>query len=705
MALAKKAKIKILFLLVSFCVISGGIILISGYYSASKPVSFIPDISLHKLDSLPQGKNKIILKNPWFVLIADEYGKLAVTTNDEEVIMSGLTYYSSCDGSVDNIELNEISVLLVNDSTILMTGKTSSNVSVTEVFTIHKKIPSLDVRIRTRYNSDIIVKREALIARFVIPPTEIYLKNRKIVTQPFDPEYWLGDQGVRFGKDSRSCLIYHTPYISSLQLDTRKSLLFINLEYYLDHPHINIPFQEDEGGKWTDQSIAFYRNGMERENQFSMYFGNLPKITPRLMLVPEGYLAGYIFTEHADGGNMKTQRAAYFGDENITRVDEAKGGFVGHKIPVTKSVFYIDTINNVPGSSIINNSDSIQYLDFLDQLYSTGLYEICLHTPEDYNSNRESLSKSLKFMNDRFDSKTWIDHGMYKGKMNRESFCCDGLFPSTNYYAADLWKQFDTRFFWNPAVEEIGKSNISPSKRIKEGKFYKAYVEFWKHYISPEELSKMNFFEAFKELIWRYSNKGELNSLLTSKSNSYPTPLIWQHPTRTDNFYSWKTDYEKDYGKLNFKKKEKFLKMEFRQLDTLIYHQGIFLNHGYFVRNRPEHNIFIESDGQIQINPYFDKVLERMADLRDNGRLYITTVRNLLDYLIMLENVTFEYLPDGRINIYNKNDKPIKGLSVIVNARNARLNGKISKIRRLGLDSVIWFDLPEKSKICLRVEI
>ena len=704
-ALAKKAKIRIFFLLVSICVITGGIILISGYFSASKPVSFLPEISLQKLDSLPQGTNKIILKNPWFVLIADEYGKLAVTTNDEEVIMSGLTYYSYCDGSVDNIGLKEISVLPVNDSTLSITGKASPNVSVTEIFTLHKKIPSLDVRVRTRYNSDIVVKREALIARFDIPPIEVYLKNRIIGTQPLDPEYWLGDQGVRFGKDSRSCLIYNTPHISSLQLDSKRSLLFINLEYYLDHPHINIPFQSDEGGKWTDQSAAFYSEGMERENQFSVYFGNLPKITPRLMLVPDGYMAGYIFTEHADGGNMKTQRAAYFGDENITKVDEAKGGFVGHKIPVTKSVFYIDTINNIPGSSIINYSDSIQFLDFLDQLYSTGLYEIFLHTPEDYNSNRELLSTSIKFMKDRFDSKTWIDHGMYKGKINREAFCCDGLNPSTDYYAADLWEQFDTRFFWNPAVEEIEKSSVSPSQRIKEGKFYKAYVDFWKHYISPEELQKMNFLEALKKLIWRYSNKGELNSLLTYKSNAYPTPLIWRHPTRTDNFYSWKTDYEKDYGKLNYKKKEKFLGKEFRQLDSLIYHQGVFFNHGYFVRNRPGHNIFRESDGEILVNPYFDKILERMAALRDSGNLYITTVRNILDYLVMLENVTFEYLPDGRINIYNKNDKPIKGLSVILNARNARLNGKQPNIKHLGNNSVIWFDLPEKSKICLQVEI
>ncbi len=203
-----------------------------------------------------------------------------------------------------------------------------------------------------------------------------------------------------------------------------------------------------------------------------------------------GYTSGYVFTEHADGGNLKTHRAAYLGDENISNIDDATGGFAGHKIPVTKSVFYLDSARNHSGSSIRDDPDKPHFLDFLNQLYSTGLYDICLHTPEDYSSTRESLEESIKYMKEKFDASTWIDHGMYSGNMNQESFVCDGLNPNSEYYAADLWENYGTRYFWNPASEIIENSLISPSKSTKEGRFYKAYVDFLKHYVSPKDLKE-----------------------------------------------------------------------------------------------------------------------------------------------------------------------------------------------------------------------
>jgi len=700
----RKSRVKLficLVLVLAVCVIS---FFVSGYYSASKPVSYLPSVDTGNLSSIPSGTNKIELKTSWFTFTADESGNLAVKTPEGEIIMSALDYFSSYEGINDTWGLKNISVQLSNDSTIYIRGSGPSDVSINESFTIHKKVPKIDVRIRTQYTSDVVIKREALVAKFDVPVTEVYLKNGKIDSVPFDREYWLRHQGMRFGTGTRSSLIYNTPKVSSLQLDSKKSLLFVNLEYYLDHPHINIPYQKDGGGRWDDLSAAYYSAGTERENYFSISFGSLPQVTPRLMQVPYGYKAGYVFAEHADGGNLRTHQAAYFGAEDITNISDAKGGFAGHKIPVTKSVFYIDSANTMAGSSIINKTDRKQFLGFLDQLYSTGLYEICLHTPEDYNSSRDLMNESIKFMKERFDSKTWIDHGMYDGKMNRESFVCDGLNPGSEYYAADLWKQYDTRFFWTPAVEEIDKSKISPSQKMKEGKFFGAYVDFWKHYLSSEELSRMNFLGASKELIRRYLNEGELNSLLPNKGNAYPTPLFWQHPTRTKDFYSWKTDYVKDYGKLGNRKPEKALKREQEQLDLLLRNWGVFINHGYFVRNREGHSIFKESNGKIVINPYFDKILEIMAGLRDNGDLYITTTRDLLDYWMLIDNVTFEYMSDGSIIVFNLNDKPIKGLSLALHAKNVRLNGEILKSKNIEEDTVIWFDIPAKSSVSLQFE-
>ena len=700
----KKSQVRLVFLIISVLVISVISFFVSGYYTASKPISYLPEIHILDLGSCPSGTNIIELKNPWFVITADESGRLSVTTHQGETIMSSLTFYSSYEGKNENWGLTDITVKLINDSTISISGKGSSDVLIYESLTIYSKVSKVDVSIRTHYNSNLIINREALVAKFDVPVTKVYLKNRKIDFGPIDTEYWLQRQGVSFGTGPRSSLIFNTPDVSSLQLNSKKNLLFINLEYSLDHPYINIPFQQDGGGKWTNLSSADYNNGNERENYFSIYFGNGSQIVPRLMSVPYGYTSGYIFTEHADGGNLNTNRAAYFGNEDITDINDSKSGFAGHKIPVTKSVFYMDSARYNSDAIIRNDTDKTEFLDFLNQIYKTGLYDICLHTPEDYSSSRESLNESIKFMKDNFDATSWIDHGMYNGNLNRESFVCDGLNPNSEYYAADLWEKYNTRYFWSPAVELIENSMISPSKSLKAGKFYKAYVDFWKHYLSAKELKEMSFHVAVRELLRRHKNKGDLNSLRPNKGNAYPTPLYWQNTSRTAQFYSWATDYVKDYGRLLSKDAEKQLLSEQSQIDELIANWGVFINHGYYVSNRKDHNIFNESNGKIVINPFFDKILEYMSNKRDSGSLYITTIRDLLDYWIKLENVSFEYLLDGTINVINQNSQAIAGLSLAVYAERVRINGEIPSYKQSGEDIVVWFDIPGKSFVSLQVD-
>ena len=313
----------------------------------------------------------------------------------------------------------------------------------------------MDVNVRTQYNSALTVDREALIAKFEVPATEVYLKNREVDIKRLKQEYWLDKQGVQFGSGKKSSLIYHTPGISSLQLKSDKKLLFINLDYNLDHPLINIPFQADGGGKWVDRSASTYISGMTRSDHFSIYFGFFPQITPRFMLVPGGFVSGYVFTEHADGGNIRTHRAAYYGAENISDPQKATGGFAGHEIPVTKSVFYEDFDDGLSASSKNYKPEEHQFLEFLDQIYSSGNYDLCLHTPDNNNSNRKALAEAIAIMDVKYHARTWIDHGMFSGNNNRETFVCDGLDPSSEFFAADLWKQYSTDYFWNPAVETI----------------------------------------------------------------------------------------------------------------------------------------------------------------------------------------------------------------------------------------------------------
>lgn len=693
----KKIVIKIVlwgFLLLSLFIIG---ILLLGYHTASKPISYLPSIHSNDLKSYQKSINNIELKSSAYILSVNGNGDVVVKTLAGDTIMSGLTYYTSYEGIKEKWGIDNVSTKMTSDSTITISGEVPSGEKVSILLTVPGDKPDLDINIKAHYSVNTVVRRESLLARFNVSVSEVYRKNRQSDISSFDPEYWLQRQGVRFGNGDRSALIYHTPFVSSLQLNTKDNLLFVNLEYYLDHPFVNIPYQEDAGGMWVDLSMAKYNPGDERNNNFSFHFGNIPKSVPRFMLVPDGYLAGYIFTEHADGGNIRTERAAYFGSEEITRVDDAVAGFVGHKIPVTKSIFYSDA-GDAAGSSIRDDSEWPQFLDFLDQLNGTGNYDICLHTPDGGNSNREVLDESIRFMKNRFDTKTWIDHGMYGGKINRETSVADGLDSSSKYYSSDLWEKYGTRYFWSPAVEMI--RNYSLKEKIRKLKFYEVSVNLWKRYLSTDELNKVRFFTAFKEMIRRYQDKGELNSLLSYKGSAFPSPLYWQHPTRMKSFYSWPTDCEMETNELSAKKVNTKQKL----LDKLKSEWGVFFDHGYFVRNGPDDGNLILKNGKLVINPFFDKILGLMAQMRDDGDLYITTVRDLLDYWILIDKVSFEYKPDGVIIIRNGNDKPVKGLSLVVHANTVRINGEVPKLRHEGENTIFWFDLPGKQSVRIQSE-
>ena len=78
----------------------------------------------------------------------------------------------------------------------------------------------------------------------------------------------------------------------------------------------------------------------------------------------------------------------------------------------------------------------------------------------------------------------------------------------------------------------------------------------------------------------------------------------------------------------------------------------------------------------------------------------IITVKDLMDYWLLTENISFKYNTDGSIEIRNENDTEIKGLSLAVRTRNEdiRLDGENPSLRICGDDTIIWFDIPANSK-------
>lgn len=719
-----KFGIKLLLLLVILLFIFIVAFISIGYHEASKPVTYQPEIEEDRFVPKQPENYKIKLVRPSYLLYVDSTAGITIKTRQGENILNNVIYYAEFEGYGEHWGLDNISLKLTNDSTILIEGNGASDVTVQIVLSVDQVLSKVDFNIKTIYKKETTVRREALVAQFGMKASEIYLKNRKVDVEPFDSAYWLNHEGVRFGKGNRSALIYNTPYLSSLQLNTVRNILIANLDYYMDHPLGYIPFHQevpiktqisfadmqDNRGKskdrikapknrkkveFIDRSAVVYKEGYEKNNKFSIYLGTLPKVVPRLMLVPNGYLAGYVFTEHADGGKLRTHRAAYFGSEDIEKSEDAIGGFVKYKIPTTKSVYYSD-IYFQQDSLNQNDSTRLKLIDFLNQLNSRG-YDICLHTPEPGNSNREMLEESIKFMKNNFDAKTWIDHGMYSGKINRETIICDGLDSTSNYYAADLWAKYDTRYFWSAAVELI--RNYSLKENILAFRIKDTSMNFWKRYLSPTDLNKMSFYDAFTKLIKYYSYKEELNSLLPNRGNAYPTPLYWKNYTHSNNFYFWTTDFVKGTTNQSSQK----VNHEKELLNKLLTDRGVFIEHGYYVRYRIGDNNLTLSEGKLVVNPYYNEVLSIIAKMRDDGNLFVTTIKDLLNYWILTEKISFEYMPDGLIKIYNDSDEPINGLSFIIRANSVRINNEFPRFRKVGEDIVFWFNMPAKQCIYLEV--
>jgi hypothetical protein len=303
-------------------------------------------------------------------------------------------------------------------------------------------------------------------------------------------------------------------------------------------------------------------------------------------------------------------------------------------------------------------------------------------------------------MKERYESISWIDHGFFHGNSNREAFVADGLNPSSSYYAADLWSKYGTRYFWSPAVEAIrfSKPGISIREELLHMRLITLSTEFWKRYDYRKNYLNENSLVALSKMAHGHFPMFELNSMQPFISSALPTPLYWQNRTIADSFYSWTTEYV--YNGMPADNPEEWLSNEKRGLDMLVLNWGMFINHGYYVRNIADNKILSQKNGELVINPAFDDILSYMDFLRKKGDLLITTVRDIMNYWLLIENISFAFNADGSIEIWNENDTAIKGLSLAIRERNdyIKLDDEVPSSRLCGDDTIIWFDIPAKGK-------
>lgn len=506
------------------------------------------------------------------------------------------------------------------------------------------------------------VIRDALILDMHAPLHEVFKRNSILDSVLFQDEYWLNKEGAQFGEQAKTFLLYHSPEVSSIQLNTLKNQLIINLDYAQDHPFQHFPARDSMMHEKEDYSCSIYKAGDVRRNAFVIHAGKKIDHVPRLMLSPYGFLASHVFTEHADWTDLPTHQAVYFGSEEIHDSKNATGGFVKNKIPVTKSVFYAnpDGVKNnesshksIFTSPIANIKSTKNFTNFLKQLQAEG-NEICLHTPDQFTSNRRLLEEACTYMKNNFNSVTWIDHGYNNGpKNNREAFVCDGLNPASPYFAKDIWEKDGLKYFWNSYYEDFP---------------------------TPDS----EFFDFNSSIMHPYPGFGD----------AAPAPLYWKSPTRTGNFYSWPT---RDLLEVKDAHTWNFLFSEER-LNDFVQQRGVKFQHCYPAGSIVGSGFWkFNAEKKLVIDPEFEKVLERLAAYRDKGLINLTTVRDLLDYWTACEHVIFNYANHNTVEISNTGKGEIKGISFAVDA-NQVTSVKPIQQKRSGDDLIFWFDLAAGEK-------
>ena len=521
-------------------------------------------------------------------------------------------------------------------------------------------IIGFNITTETRFKEDVKLLRLAFVLPLPDGEITVFRRNQHIDSLHLQSSYYLDREGFTVKNDSISWSTYHNTGISSLQLDIENRTACFNIDYWRDHPLLHYPMRSDTSDYFEDISYRNVKAGEVLTGDFNI-FSKAPDDLPRLMPVWDGYQSAFIFTEHADWTDIRTHRAVLFGNENITKPEDAVGGFCYYNIPVTKSVFYWnpDHITNAETSEgrfmglIESIKTNKEFYKLLKSIKKEG-FEICLHSPEIYTTIPSEFPKAMRFMKKQFGTKSWIDHGYNNGpEKNREDMVCDGLLPDSPQYAADLWKENGVRYLWNPYYEE---------NRMER-------YNFDSHFVQP--------YDGFGDAL--------PNRQITTLPNGDKDFLLWSTPSTLE--------VNED--------REWYYYFDSTRLQRLVDQHNVFITHTYPAWSNPW-RAFWEYDekGNAVAMPGFNFALSQLARFREEKKILPTTVEAYLSYYEKLQNVEYLILNNQAVRLINHGEA-IQGLTLLC-SKPVVVEGKAIDFRKVDEGYLIWFDLKKNETVTIK---
>ena len=514
--------------------------------------------------------------------------------------------------------------------------------------------------IEARFKENIKLLRLAVLVPLPEGEITVYRRNQHIDTTNLQSSYYLDREGFTIKGHEPTLITYRNTGISSLQLDVENRTACFNIDYWRDHPLLRYPMRNDTSDYFEDISYRNVKAGEVLTGEFNI-FSKAPDDLPRLMPVWDGYQSAFIFTEHADWTDIRTHRAVLFGNENITKPEDAVGGFCYFNIPVTKSVFYWnpDNVTNEKTSNglfkdlVASIKTDKEFYKLLKTIKKEG-FEICLHSPEVYTTIPSEFPKAMRFMRRQFDTKSWIDHGYNNGPdKNREDLVCDGLLPDSPQYAAELWKKNGVRYLWNAYYEE---------NRMESHNFDG-------HFVQP--------FDGFGDAL--------PNRQITTLPNGDKDFLLWSTPSTLE--------VNED--------REWYYYFDSIRLQRLVDQHSVFITHVYPAWSNPYRAFWqYNENGTAVAMPGFNFALSQLAHFRDEKKILPTTIEQYLSYYEKLNSIEYLIIDNKTIQLTNSNEA-IKGLTLLC-TKPIVVEGKAIDFRKVDEGYLVWFDLGKNETVTIR---
>ncbi|MBI3073370.1 MAG: hypothetical protein HYY84_14750 [Deltaproteobacteria bacterium] len=312
------------------------------------------------------------------------------------------------------------------------------------------------------------------------------------------------------------------------------------------------------------------------------------------------YRAVMVFTDHADQALYERFRAVLYGDSDPARHNS--GGFLGHRLPFTKSVF----TRNDGATLQLARAD---YRAMALEAAARGV-EFGPHTVTSNRDTREQTAAGLEVFA-KLGATTWIDHSPLT---NCEAIGNQGWNPASPYYVLDFLKRFGYRALWSPVDIAGGEEHLN---------------------------------------------------MMRPEAPSFRRLLVFENPRVAPGFWFFATHrvfdrFEKIqalFGRANL---DRFA----AERGVLVAHTYLDFHRpasGYNERSW----LIARGARRYVLKPEANALLGELARRRDAGELWIPTVRDFVDHVAATRDVSIDWDHDGAVVAHNRSGRDLPAFQLV----------------------------------------